>query len=228
VTGTWVVGQALPDFDPQGPPDAVRWAVERLLSRGLVEEDSTGRIVPAAAESVAISSDGLRYTFQLRRDLTFSDGAACRSRAFREALEAGVNRLDHATYGWLLAAVTGMSKVRAGRPLPPLGIETPDDFTLVLSLAHPDSLLLRKLAFPGTTTPWRPGRAGAWRDGIGDYALAVASPQRLTLARRKPAAGEPDSLQVRFVPAASRVRALLRAGVADLVWPSPPDLLDQA
>jgi ABC-type transport system substrate-binding protein len=224
---TWVVGQALPDFDPLGPPNPVRAAIERLISRGLVEEDSTGRIVPAAAESVEVSKDGLQYRFTLRSDLTFSDGSRCGSDAFREAIEAGVNRLDHATYAWLFAAVDGMSKVRPGRPLPALGIATPDARTLLFTLSHPDSLFLAKLAFPGAAVPWRRGTEG-WFDGIGRYRIASTASQRLTLARRARAEGEPDSIQIRFVPAASRVRALLRAGVPDLVWPTPPDLLDQA
>ncbi|HET9327443.1 MAG TPA: ABC transporter substrate-binding protein [Candidatus Eisenbacteria bacterium] len=224
---TWVVGQALPNFDPLGPPDPVRAAIERLISRGLVEEDSTGRIVPAAAESVAISGNGLQYRFTLRPDLTFSDGSPCRSEAFREAIEAGVNRLDHATYAWLFSSIEGMSKARPGRPLPPLGIATPDPRTLLITLSRPDSLFLRKLAFPGAAVPWRRGAEG-WFDGVGSYRIAAAAPQRLTLALRAPSAGLPDSIQIRFIPAASRVRALLRASAPDLVWPPPPDLLDQA
>src|SRR5688572_25027870 len=154
VTVHWTVGQAAPTFDPQGPPDPVRWAIERLLSRGLVEEDSAGSVVLAAAESLRVSADGLLHAFHLRPGLAFADGTPCNSHAFRAAIESGVNRLDHGTYAWLLSGLEGMSRVRPGRPLPPLGIETPDERTLILKLARPDSLLLRKLAVPGTTTPW--------------------------------------------------------------------------
>src|SRR5204863_3076063 len=51
-TFSWVLGGSEPAFDPHGPPDARRWALERLLTYGLVAEDSAGRVVPAAAESV--------------------------------------------------------------------------------------------------------------------------------------------------------------------------------
>jgi hypothetical protein len=183
-------------------------------------------VIPAAAESVSVSDDGLTVRFHLRPDLTFADGTRCESPSFRQAIESGLNRLDHATYSWLFAALDGMGKARAGRPLPILGIANPDPRTLILTLAHPDAQFLRKLAFPGATVPWRPGGSG-WRDGIGDYSLVAASPQRLTLARRSRASSGPDSIQIRFVPAASRVRALLRASAPDLVWPLPPDLLDQ-
>src|SRR5262245_21127942 len=121
-----------------------------------------------------------------------------------------------------------MNKVRPGRPLPALGIQTPDARSLILRLARPDPMLLRKLAASGAAMPWRSVAPGEWRDGIGDYAIAAANPQRITLARRKGVQGRPDSIQIRFVPQASRVRALLRASAPDLVWPPPPDLLDQA
>ncbi len=228
ITTTWVVGQAAPAFDPQGPADPVRWALERLLSRGLVEEDSAGRVVPGAAESVQVTPDGLVYTFRLRRGLAFGDGRPCTSDDFRRALGRGLNRLDHGTHAWLLAAVAGAGKVRAGRPLPPLGVATLDPRTFVLRLSRPDSLLLRKLALPGVGVPWGLGDSpAAWRDGIGDYHLAATSPGRFTLARRGRDPGLPDTIQVRFVPGSARVRAVLRAGGADLVWPPPADLLDQ-
>jgi ABC-type transport system substrate-binding protein len=227
VTIQWVVGQASPGFDPQGPPDPVRWAIERLLSRGLMAEDSTGRIVPAAAESVRVSEGGLLYTFALRQGLTFADGHPCEAADFRRSLEAGVNRLDHGTYAWLLAPLTGMDKVRAGKPLPPLGITAPDPHLLVLRLARPDPHFLDKLAFPGTSAPWRPDGPG-WGQGIGDYRVIEEVVGRMTLARRRPAAGAPDTIRVRFYPTASRVRAALRADAADLVWPLPGDLLDES
>jgi ABC-type transport system substrate-binding protein len=228
VVATWVVGQAAPTFDPHAPPDPVRWAIERLLSTGLMEEDPTGRVVPAAAESVSVSADGLAYTFRLRRGLTFADGTPCRSEAFRQSLEAGLNRLDHATYTWLLSSVVGMDKVRAGRPLPPLGIATPDERTVVLRLSRPDPDLLRKLALPGAGTAWRGGSGEGWRDGIGPFSITHEGPNRLTLARRRSGSSGPDTLQIRFVAGGGRARALLRVGLADLVWPPPPDLLEQS
>jgi extracellular solute-binding protein (family 5) len=227
VSATWVVGEEQPAFDPQGPPDPVRAALLRLLSQGLVEEDSSGRIVPAAAESVGVTSDGLVYTFHLRPDLRFPDGSPCGSAAFRRALEQGLDRLDHGTFAWLLASVVGMERLRPGRPLPSLGIATPDERTLVLRLARPDSLLLRKLALPGAATPFADGAPEQWRGGVGAYRVSESRPGWLTLVRRRRQPPEPDTLQIRFVTGAARSRALLRAGVPDLVWPLPPGLLDQ-
>src|SRR5256885_815949 len=134
----WVAGHAAPAFDPDGPPDALRWALERQLSQGLVERDSTGHVHAALADSIACSPDSLHWTFRLRAGLRFTDGTPATSRHVAEALEGGLAREDHATRAWLLAAVRGVDKVRAGRPLPALGIATPDERTLVLELTRAD------------------------------------------------------------------------------------------
>jgi ABC-type transport system substrate-binding protein len=234
VTARWVVGGAAPPFDPDGPPHAPRYALERWLSQGLVAEDSAGAVVPAAAASWSASRDSLTWTFRLAPGLAFTDGAPCTAEDFRRALAAGLGRTDHATSAWLLAPVTGLERVRAGLPLPPLGLEAPDPRTLVVRLARPAPDLPRRLAAPGVGVPWRDrAPAGGWRDavGLGPYRVASHEPGRtLTLvptAGRRPAGG-PDTLEVRFAIGAPRVRALLRARRADLVWPLPPGLLDEA
>ncbi len=234
VSRDWIAGAAEPAFDPDGPPHALRWALERLLSRGLLELDSTGRARPAAAESVAVSDDGRTWTFRLRAGLRFTDGTPVTSADFRDALLAGLGREDHATRAWQLAALTGADRVRAGRPLPPLGVATPDPRTLVLKLATPDSLLPLKLALPGIATPWKRRSPIAWGDavGLGPYRAVAGEPGRsLVLVRADsagPAAAAADTLRVRFVIGAPRVRALLRQGLADLAWPVPPGFLEQA
>ena len=234
-TFAWVAGKPEPSFDPQGPPDPVRWALGRLLNHGLVDEDSTGRILPSAAESIEVSDDRLSYTFHLRPRLTFVDGAPCGSEDFRATLETGLTRSDHATQSWLLASVRGVDRVRPGqRQHTVAGIETPDPHTLVLRLTRPDSLLLRKLALPGVSWPWRPvgpdsGPGSSWEGavGLGPYRVAREDAGRqLVLARargpRTPGAtSAPDTINVRFVIGAGRALALLRAGNADLVWPVP-------
>src|SRR5689334_10468783 len=111
-TFLWLAGVPEPDFDPGAPPRPVRGALLRLLNRGLVEEDSSLTVRPAAAESVTVSPDGLVYAFRLRRGLAFTDGTPCASADFRAALVAGLTRTDHATRAWLLGAVRGVDRVR--------------------------------------------------------------------------------------------------------------------
>lgn len=222
----WIAGRPEPAFDPGGPPDPLRWAIERLLSRGLVEEDSSGALMPGAAERWEWSVDSLTLTFHLRPELVFADSSPCGSEDFRRALCTGLGREDHGSRAWLLSAVSGVERVRAGRPLPPLGIETPDRGTLVLRLARRDPLLPAKLALPGVSAPWSASASGGWHAaaGLGPYRVLEEEPGRaLQLVRRAGAAG-PDTILMRFQPLAGRVLTFLRTNAADLVWPLPAAL----
>ena len=232
VTRFWWVGRNAPVFDPLGPRDPVRWSLERLLTTGLVEESTTGAIVPAAAERIVVSRDSLTYTFHLRRGLRYTNGTHCGSADFRSALERGLQRTDHGTTAWALAAVRGVDAMRPGRPLPTLGIRTPDDTTLVVELARRDRQLLRKLAIPGICTAWAARDSADWGSGsgLGPYRVQHAEPRRLTLVRVRPpakreSAALPDTVSVRFEPVVARLRSALRAGRVDLLWPVPGALL---
>ena len=44
-------------------------------SRGLIEIDSTGKILPSLAESVEVKDDGIEYIFKIRDDIYWSDGS---------------------------------------------------------------------------------------------------------------------------------------------------------
>lgn len=227
----WVVAKPQPAFDPHGAPEPVRWSLERLLTRGLIEQDSSGRIVPAAALRWNVSDEGRTYTFQLDSALAFTDGAPCRSRDFARALAGGLNRTDHSTYNWLLGAVRGVEQVRPGKPVGPLGIETPDSTTLVLRLSNPDSMLLEKLAVPGASSAWaeRPPAPG-WRGavGLGPYRIAVSEPARLVLVLAVPRTPwRPDTVGVRFMLGSARPLASMRAGSVDLLWPVPERLIGE-
>ena len=228
---TWYAGRTLPAFDPDGPNDALRVALERQLSRGLVERDADGAIVPGIADSIGCSRDSLTWTFRLRDGLRFTDRSRVTSAHVRDALVAGLAREDHATRAWLLGAVRGVSQVRAGRPLPALGIELPDERTIRLRLAGLDRRLLEKLAVPGVSTPWKARRAN-WREavGVGPYRIVAGEDRSLTLVAAGAVASEEaavDTLHVRFESGVPRARAMLRHDLADVLWPLPPGLLER-
>ncbi len=224
VTRSWVAGCVAPGFDPGGPPHPVRAAIERLLSHGLFVADSSGRAQPAPGVRSTTSADGRTWTFRIDPGLRFVDDSHCSSADFRAALEHGLARTDHSTGLWLLGSLEGADRVRPGRPLPRLGIETPDATTLILQLRHADPRLAEKLAAPGLGVVWRQGASAGprWEGavGLGPYRVARQdSTRKLVLVRSGP--GGADSILVRFLPAAGRTLAFLRAGAADLVWPVP-------
>lgn len=232
LSATWISGRTAPAFDPDGPPDALRWALERQLSLGLVERDSAGQVRLGLADSIGCSGDSLVWTFRLRPNLHYTDGSPIGSSDIRQALLGGLGREDHASSVWLLSAIRGVASVRAGGKLPRLGIRTPDARRLVLELERPDRRLLEKLSVPGVSTPWK-RRTGDWREavGVGPYRILTGdSEQSLTLVSTGPVANVAplvDTLRVRFATGAARVRSILRLAHADLVWPLPPGLRGQ-
>ncbi|MGG4604361.1 ABC transporter substrate-binding protein [Paenalcaligenes sp. Me131] len=52
-------------------------AILRLTCQGLLKQDFDGKLVPDLAQSWSVSDDLRRYTFQLRKGLTFHNGNAC-------------------------------------------------------------------------------------------------------------------------------------------------------
>lgn len=228
-TVQWLAAHAAPAFDPDGPPDALRAALERHLSVGLVERDSTGELRLALAASAKVSSDSLVWTFTLRDSLRFTDGTPLTSADVQRALIAGLGRRDHATRSWLLAAVAGVGDARrAATP----AIECPDVRTLQITLTRPDRRLLEKLAVSGVSTPFK-SRSGEWGQvvGAGPYrVLRAHEGQALTLVAAGPVGGvQPtvDTLRIRFTIGAARTLNAMRNASADLVWPLPPGLLTQ-
>jgi hypothetical protein len=223
----WVMGRPLPAFDPDGVHDPQRWALERLLTRGLLAVDSAGQVLPDAAVSWEVSQDSLVWTFRLDPRLRFGDGTSCTSADFAHALEAGLGREDHSSRRFLLQAVAGVLDGPSGaRP----AIETPDPLTLVIRLSRRERTLLRRLAAPGVTGVWRdrtPGRPWKEADGLGPYRVSAETEGRLVLARAGRGGGEPDTVRIRSARGAARARTRLRAADADLVWPLPPGLLDE-
>jgi peptide/nickel transport system substrate-binding protein len=73
----------------------------RLIYDNLVYLDNTGEVTPWLAKSWDVSPDGKTYTFHLRQDVTFSDGAPFDAEAVRANLE---HMRDPATKSPLAAA----------------------------------------------------------------------------------------------------------------------------
>jgi len=133
-SGTLVFGLAgNPDtLDPQKTSGTLTFQVVKSFYDTLVEPDTSGKIVPALAESWSVSPDGLTWTFRLRRDVVFHNGQQFTSRD----VAATLNRiLDEKTASPKRSEFTMIQEIR-----------TPDPYTVVLSLSQPYAPLLASLA----------------------------------------------------------------------------------
>ena len=125
--------------------------VLRDLGEGLVGYSATGELIPAAAESWEVSADGLRYTFNLRDGLRWSNGDPLVAGHFVAGMRRLVDPETAAVYVDLLSGIENAAAISAGDiPVSMLGVEAPDDRTLVIRLAQPAPYFISLLSHPST------------------------------------------------------------------------------
>lgn len=103
------------------------------IAERLVDQDpKTGEIVAWLADSWEISDDGLDYTFELKPDVTFSDGEAFDAEAVKTAFDADVAfAAENPSFGRNLEQFESVT--------------TEGEHTVTLHLSAPDSAFLAKL-----------------------------------------------------------------------------------
>ena len=158
-------------MEPAGPPDTLQRGlptdaetldhhkarsiqahdVLRDLGEGLVGYSATGDLIPAAAKSWDVSDDGLRYTIHLREGLRWSNGDALVAGHFVAGMRRLVDPATAAAYVDLLSGIENAAAISAGDiPVSMLGVEAPDDWTLVIRLAQPAPYFITLLSHPST------------------------------------------------------------------------------
>ncbi|HSN70145.1 MAG TPA: peptide ABC transporter substrate-binding protein [Steroidobacteraceae bacterium] len=138
-------------LDPQKARQDSSLNILRDLFEGLTSLDRDANVVPGAAETWAVSDDGLIYTFTLREGLTWANGDPLVAADFRNGMRRLVDPATASAYANILAPVENAARIVAGA-LPPeaLGVEAPDERTLVIRLAAPAPYVLGLLAHPST------------------------------------------------------------------------------
>ena len=96
---------AFAELDPAAPNMAAGLQVESLLFDTLVTAAPDGQVEPWGAQSWAISSDGLVYTFHIRPHQRFSDGTTVKPSDYARAIDRIANPCAQAAYGYLLAVL---------------------------------------------------------------------------------------------------------------------------
>lgn len=81
---------------------------------GLYKLDKNGVPQPAQAESVAISEDGLTYTFKLRSGLKWSDGTPITAKDFEYSWKRAIDPNTASDYQYMFECVQGYTESMAG------------------------------------------------------------------------------------------------------------------
>ena len=155
------LGTEPPTLDPGVAQDTTSTGVDELLFLGLTDyDDQTIEVVPELAEKWECSSDGLTWTFHMRKDVNWVHyDPATKKFEKKRPLTAqdvvyGVLRaLDPATaspYAYVLYYVKNAEEYNTGKVTDPneVGIKAPDDYTIVYTLKSPAGF------FPGIAGLW--------------------------------------------------------------------------
>ncbi|MEO1274015.1 MAG: ABC transporter substrate-binding protein [Pseudomonadota bacterium] len=123
-----------PHLDPtSAAAAAIDEVVYANVYEGLTRFASDGSILPALAETWAISDDGLSYTFTLRSGVTFHDGAAFTAEDVKFSLDRARGEESANAQKALFAAIDSVNVI--------------DDTTVEITLTEPNGALLFNLAW---------------------------------------------------------------------------------
>jgi len=74
-------------LDPHKTSGTLTFQVLKSFYDTLIEPDTTGKLVPALAESWTVTADGLTWTFKLRQGVVFHNGQAFSSKDVKATFE---------------------------------------------------------------------------------------------------------------------------------------------
>ena len=194
-------------LDAHRCPEVACANVLRDLYEGLVAEDASGRLIPGMAERWEVSADGRRWTFHLRPDLRWSNGAPLDAPQVVASFRRAFAPLTAAPFAGHFDAVRNASAVQRGeRPSGHLGVAAPDAGTVVFTLSRSTDLP-RLLTLPTAYPVYLPAisehGARHTRPGNlvsnGAYALTGWLPQAMIVLERNPRFRDPAPIaRVRF------------------------------
>ncbi len=129
-------------LDPQTMTLVNEATIARSTFEGLYQDDPNGKAVLGLATDAATSADGLTWTFHLRPS-KWSDGEALTARDFVFAYRRIVAPATGSAYAYLFYLLRNGQAINGNKGAAPesLGVEAPDDRTLVLRLVHPAPFL---------------------------------------------------------------------------------------
>lgn len=191
------------DLDPQTNEAASTGRILHALFEGLVEYAENGEdVVPGAAASWTVSADGKTYTFRLRDNLRWSNGAPLTADDFRDSFrrildpEVGCENAGDAF------PISGARDFLEGRSKDPssIGVRSDGPQVFVVTLGHPAPYFLKVLASDPFYPVYMPSldanggrhrRGGAWTSpGVlvsnGPFSLAEWTPNVSVRVVRNP------------------------------------------
>lgn len=159
---TFNIGEEPPQLDSAISTDAVSFDVLRQVMEGLIRKGEGGKIEKGSgiAEDWTISDDGLVYTFKLKKGTKWSDGKEVTAKDFAYAWFRALDPKTASQYNYQLFHIVGAEawslldtkasdfETKYADLKSKVAIETPDDYTLKVTLANPSPFFLGLMDFP--------------------------------------------------------------------------------
>lgn len=225
------------DLDPHASTGIPEHHLYLTFFEGLVAEDPQLNIIPAIAEKWDISPDRRVYTFHLRANARWSDGAPITADDFVQSYQRILTASLGSEYAYMLWLVTGAEDYHKGRltDFGATGFQALDPRTLRITLRQPAPFILHAMAFypwfvvPTKTiakfgglerkaSPWtRPGNIVC----SGAYVLSEWRPNQKIVAVRNPHYWDRDRVkidEIHFYPVelADTEERMFRTGQLDI------------
>ena len=137
------------DLNSSSTTDSASTTILDNVTEGLYRLDPNNKPVPAQAESVQISDDGLNYTFTLRNGIKWSNGDPVTSHDFKYAWLTALDPDTANIYAYIISTfVKGADEFNTGKgSAEDVAIATPDDKTLKVTLLAPSPYWLGLMSF---------------------------------------------------------------------------------
>lgn len=136
-------------MDPAGSIALTYLAYSVSALDELLTYDEDGEIEYRAAESYEVNNDSTVWTFHLREDALWSDGSPVTSADFLNTIIRALDPASGSGYANYLFPIENAEDIYNGEAdMSALGVETPDDYTLVFYLTEPCAYFLDLLRLP--------------------------------------------------------------------------------
>ena len=211
-------------LDPALSTDVPTGRAVGYVFDGLVRFTPDAQIVPGLAREWTVSPDGLTYTFHLRTGVKFQDGKPFVARQVATSFQRALDPATKGGRGWPLYPIAGAKDYAEGKAKTVSGISTPDDSTVILTLAEPFAIFPKLLAMPvASIVPETvPANFGEHPVGTGPWKFVEWRHDDYLMFARNPTywggAPKSDSLQARIIPEPSTAVAEFESGNVDVLY----------
>lgn len=137
----------LATLDPAIGYDWTNWPAIKMVFDGLLDYDSGTTLQPRLAESMPeVSTDGMVYTFKLRKGVKFHNGRELNSDDVVYSITRVIDPATGSPGSWVFTGIRGAQEMMDGSATSVSGIKALDANTVQFTLAKPDVTFLNKMA----------------------------------------------------------------------------------